>query len=114
MIAAAGALLGLGPRGSNIVASILGVLALCAAIYFVVDAYGDREFAAGQAAEKQVWEQAEENFKEKAATAKVEADQAAAVREATHAVEVAREREEINEAVAEDRSPLDVLFPSSL
>jgi biopolymer transport protein ExbB/TolQ len=114
MIAAAGALLGLGPRGSNIVASILGVLALCVAVYFTIDAYGDREFAAGQQTEKEVWLQAEENFEKKHETAKAEADVDAAAREAAHAAEVANEREKINEAIAEDRSPLDVVFPGSL
>jgi hypothetical protein len=104
----------LSPRGWK----ILGIAAVIAAIVFcfwwALDAYGDREFAAGQAKERSAWEQAEKNFQRQAEQARTEADAKAVQREIEHAAEVRKEREEIDEAVAEGRSPFDVLFPGSV
>lgn len=88
----------------------IGGVLLILAFYLALDAYGDRRFSEGKAAEAAAWKKAEAELLKKAANAQSKADKNAAAREAEHAAVVADERKRIDEAVAEGSSPLDVLF----
>lgn len=108
----------LSPRGWKILGIVAGTLAVIGLFLWALDSYGDREFAAGrqegQAMERQAWEMAEQKYQQKHEQAQTEATAKAVERETKHAAQVEAEREKINVAIAEERSPLDVLFPSSL
>lgn len=89
---------------------ILGIAALVGLVWFSLDRFGDARYNDGRKDEKQVWLDAEEALRRKAEDASREADRRKAIRDQVHAAQVATEREKIDEAVREDRSPLDVLF----
>lgn len=102
--------LGLSGRAAKLVAYVALPLLILAAVYMLLDAYGDSRFREGKAAEKAAWQQAEAKFLKKAGEAEKKADKQAAAREADHIAAVAEERKKIDEAVANGSSPLDALF----
>lgn len=92
----------------------LGVIALIALVLFLfwraLDNYGDARYDDGIAAERAAWEEADRKLQIEVAKAQTESTAGAVKREERHAAAVAKEREKIDEAVAEGRSPFDVLF----
>jgi hypothetical protein len=104
---------GIQPKTWKIIGIVLAVAAFCWGVWAVVDSLTDKAYAQGRGDEKQAWETAEDKFLATAASAKTEADRAQALRDAKHAEAVAEEREKIDEAVAEGRSPFDVMFPAT-
>lgn len=98
--------LGLGQLGAKI-ASIGTIVLLAAAALLWVHHAGYRD---GVNTERGRWEAAQRKLVEKAAAAASSADAAATQREISHAAELGREKEKIDAAQREGRSPLDVLF----
>lgn len=87
-------------------------LLILAALWWALDSYGDRRYAAGHADADKEWQEASDRLIEKAQKAETKADTAAAERAADFAARQEDEKEKIHEAVAEGSSPLDVLFGS--
>ncbi len=110
VLAAKAFLGGISPRVWKILAIIAAILLCLWFLYRAVDSYGDRREADGVAKEKAAWLEADRKLQEKVTRARGQADASAAHREAKHTAEVAVEREKINEAIADGRSPFDVLF----
>ncbi len=94
----------------------VGILVLIALVIFLfwraLDNYGDARYDDGVQAERAAWEEADRQLQIKVAKAQTEATASAIKREERYAAAVAEEREKIDEAVAEGRSPFDVLFGS--
>ncbi len=91
----------------------IGLVALLAfMIYRGFVNYGDARENDGVLKERAAWEEADRKLQIKVAKAQTEATLNAAIREERHAAGVAHEREKIDEAVSEGRSPFDVLFGS--
>ncbi len=110
LLFSAGKIFGLGEKGSKIAAGILGVLVALALLAWLLISYGNSRHADGRAEEKAVWVQAEADYQARLAEASTKADKAEVGRVHAHEVNVAKEREEINEAISEGRSPLDGMF----
>lgn len=76
--------------------------------------YGSSQHRAGKAEgvsqERAAWKLAEQKFLQRAADAKTKADKTAAARAAEYAAEVGEERNQINDAIQNGSSPMDVLF----
>lgn len=93
---------------------IVGVIAVISLVLFLfwraLDNYGDARYDDGIAAERAAWEEADRKLQIKVAMSQTEATASSIKREKQHAAAVAKEREKIDEAVAEGRSPFDVLF----
>lgn len=100
----------LSPRAWKILGLVILIGLVCWLFWKALDNYGDARYDDGVAAERAAWEEADRQLQIKVAKAQTEATASAIKREERHAVAVAEEREKINEAVAEGRSPLDVLF----
>ena len=75
--------------------------------------YGHSKYRAGVRDTDAAWHAAEEKLKARAVGAAAAADRAAAGHEAEHAKAVAEEKERINEAVSDGRSPFDGMFPAA-
>lgn len=110
---------GIGAFFSGISPKVWKILGAIAAILFVlwllnraIDSYGDNREQDGVNKERAAWEEADRQVQIKVAKAQTEATLSAVKREARHTAEVAKERKQVNEAVAEGRSPFDVLFGS--
>lgn len=108
-LAGARALMGGVPRWAWIA---IGALLLLAAIYMLLDAYGDSRYDKGKADADAAWQAASDKLIAKAQEAATKADKAAAARQADFAAKQEDEKERIEAAVAEGGSPLDVLFGS--
>lgn len=111
MIATIAAATGLGPRVVKIALIILALVAVVAAFYAVLDAYGDSRYEAGEAHADEKWKEAEQAYLKRLAAAEGEASANATERARIQALEVEAEKEKLDEAVAHGTSPLDVLFP---
>lgn len=110
---AIGAVVGLlSPRLWKILGVVVAVSLLIWFISHRISEYGDAREADGVAKEKAAWVEADRKLQERVVEAKTKADASAAIRQIKHDAEVIAERKEIDEAVAEGRSPLDVLFGS--
>lgn len=94
------------PRGW--IALVILVALIVAGLWIL--AWGERRYAAGEAAADARWEAAAERLEDRARNAADKADAAEADRIRNHQAAVAEEKEKIDEAVAAGRSPLDVLF----
>lgn len=76
--------------------------------------YGQSRYAAGVRDADARWEAAATRLVKQAERSASEADRAEAPRLEDHAARVAEEKERVDEALDEGRSPFDVLFPSSV
>lgn len=85
-----------------------GTIALVAAVLW----FGNARYQAGVADTDAKWEAAAEKLAQQARQSADVATQREAPRIAAHAAQVAAEKEKIDEAIAEGRSPLDALFPA--
>lgn len=85
-----------------------GALALVAAVLW----YGNSRYQAGVSDTDAKWEAAAAKLAEQATQSADAATRREAPRIAAHAAQVAAEKEKIDEAIAEGRSPLDALFPA--
>lgn len=75
--------------------------------------FGQSRYRAGVEATDAKWEAAGKKLADQARTSADAATRREAPRIAAHAAEVAVEKEKIDEALAEGRSPFDVLFPAA-
>lgn len=109
---------GVNPKVWKFLGVALAIGAVVFAVWKLLDNMTDTAYAQGKSdgvtEEHTRWVTAEEKFKAKTADAKLEADRNAAQRQHEHEKKTQKDREKINEAIAESRSPIDVLFPSSL
>lgn len=80
------------------------------AAYAALDAYGDKRYSDGRAAEGAVWKEAQFQLLRQAAESATRADTAAIAREMEYAAKVEAEKERLDDAIANGGSPLDVLF----
>lgn len=101
---------GLGARAAKLIAYVgvpLMILAVIAGGIWLIrhDAYKD-----GRRDEQAAWQEAERRLHERERQSAARATVAADKREAEHAAKVEAEKEKIDEALAEGRSPFDVLF----
>jgi len=76
--------------------------------------YGQSRYAAGVRDADARWEAAAARLVKQAARSASAADRAEAPRLEDHAARVAEEKERVDEALDEGRSPFDVLFPGSV
>jgi hypothetical protein len=102
---------GLSKLWARLIAYVGIPLLVLGLVWLWLNAYGDRRYDEGIAAERSAWVEASEKLKQQAAASATKADDAAAERLAEHAVEAAVEQEKVNEAIAAGSSPIDVLFP---
>jgi hypothetical protein len=102
------------PNISTRAVTIVGVVLVAAFLLWGllnwIERYGDQRQEAGVQQERAAWEEANRKIQTKVIKAQDKATEQAVIREANYAEAVAEEREKIDEAVAENRSPLDVLF----
>lgn len=89
-------------------------LAIGGAIVVVVAVlwFGHSRYQAGVRATDAKWEAAAEKLADQARQSSDAATRREAPRIEAHAAKVAAEKEKIDEAIAEGRSPLDALFPA--
>ncbi len=85
-----------------------GVIALVAAILW----WGNSRYQAGVTDTDAKWRAASARLAEQAGRSADAATRREAPRIAAHAAQVAAEKEKIDDAIAEGRSPLDALFPA--
>ena len=90
----------------------LAALILILGIFVAVKSYGNSRYDAGVKDTDAKWEEASKKLVEKSLKAEGVADTKAEARAEKHAATVAAEKEKIDEAVSEGRSPFDVLFPA--
>lgn len=87
-----------------------GLLSL--AVWLLILAWGNSRYNAGVTDTDVKWQAASAELAKKAANSADAATRQEAPRIVNHAAQVAAEKERIDEAVADGRSPLDQLFPS--
>jgi hypothetical protein len=102
--------LGLSERFAKLTAYVVLPLLLVLVIWWRIDAFGDRRYDAGVTATDAKWEEAGNRLRAEAANSATRADDAAANRLGQFENQVADERREIDNAVRDGSSPLDVLF----
>lgn len=100
------------PFGNPLVRIALGLGGL-ALVVAAIMWYGHSKYQAGVRDTDAAWHAAEQAMLAKAAGAASAADRAAAASAANYAGQVAKEKEAINEAVLDGRSPFDGLFPAA-
>lgn len=98
-------------RAAQIVAFVVVPLLILGAFWLALDAYGDSRYHEGEKDTDAKYQAASDELLRKAAEARGAADKQAAARVADYAAQVKDEKEKIDEAVAEGRSPFDALFP---
>lgn len=98
----------LSPKGWMVVGVLAGVLIL----WITILAWGDRRYDAGVTDTDAKWEEASAKLAAQAAKSADAATRREAPRIANHAAQVAAEKEKIDDAIDEGRSPLDALFPA--
>jgi hypothetical protein len=103
--------LGLGEKVSKALGLLLVILAVIGILRVTYNTIRASGYKDGRAEEKAIWIKAEEEFKARAVVAVEEADKKQAERDAEYAEGVREQREKIDEAVAQNRSPLDAVFP---
>jgi hypothetical protein len=88
----------------------LGALMALVALYLLIDAYGDARYKAGVSDTDLAWKAAGEKLEAQAKASAKDADAASVKRVEAFNEQVAREKEELDDAIASGDSPLDVLF----
>jgi glycerol dehydrogenase-like iron-containing ADH family enzyme len=96
------------PRQWLIVGAGLAIIAL----WLTILAWGNSRYRAGVADTDAKWTEASDRLAEQARASADVATRREAPRITAHAAQVAAEKEKIDEAIAEGRSPLDALFPA--
>lgn len=82
------------------------------AIWLALDSYGDARYDAGVKDTDAKWEEASKKLEREAVKSATKADDKAAQRLEVFEEQVAREKEQIDDATRKGDSPLDVLFGS--
>lgn len=90
----------------------LGAVAVLIGLWFALMAWGNSRYEAGVTHTDAKWAEAGERLAAQVETAGAAADVKEAERIENHTERLAAEREKIDEAVAQGRSPLDALFPA--
>ena len=103
---------GISPRVWKFLGIALAVVALLWLINHAIKSYGDVRYNDGVAAEKAAWQEADRQLQIKVIKSQAIATKDAVKREATYAAQVSKEREKINEAATDGRSPFDFMFGS--
>lgn len=88
----------------------LAVLVAVMIVWRLLVAFGDARYKQGRADNELAWRVAESKLHEQEAAARTSADRAASARNSAHAELVAKEKEQLNDALREGYSPIDVLF----
>lgn len=96
---------------SNIIGTVIVILAIVGAFYALLDAYGDAKYREGEAHADAQWEEASDRLDARADQAAADADQESAQRNEDFSERLREERERLDEADEHGTSPLDVLFP---
>lgn len=102
--------LGLGKTVAKLIAYVAVPLLVVGIIWFALDRYGDKRYAAGVADTDAKWEEASAKLKEAAAQSATKADDAAVKRLEEHVAQAEEDAAAVEKAKAEGRSPLDALF----
>lgn len=102
--------LGLSEKVARILAPLLVALAVLIAFVIALRAYGNARYDAGKDEADRQWKAAAELLERQSQDAAAAADKPAAAREAAYADRLAKEKERIDEAIADGRDPLDALF----
>jgi hypothetical protein len=106
------------PRTWKVLGASILIGLLVWRVWAFVDGLTDKAYDQGKSdgisQERTAWTKAEAEAKRREAIAKTNADRTAAAREAEHAQTVSEERKKIDEAISQNRSPIDVMFPSSV
>ena len=90
---------------------VLGAVFVIGLLFYLwLDAYGDRRYKEGVQATDQKWVAAGEQLKKDAAKSATKADDRAAERLANEVANQTADKEEVDEALRNGSSPLDVLF----
>lgn len=92
------------------IGAVAGAIAIVAAVVFSIHAYGNARYEAGQSDERAAWEKAADKIEAESRSSAERAGKAAQRREEEYVEAVAAERQQIEEAIEEGSSPLDVLF----
>lgn len=95
------------------IAAGAAALAIIAAAFFAIKAYGGARYDAGVSDTDAKWQAAAEELKRRSARAAVRATDAAEAREAAYAARSAGEKERLDEAIKSGQDPFDVLFPAA-
>lgn len=98
---------------SRLTWTLIGVVGLIAALWIGLILYGNARYRAGVEDTDAKWVAAGEKLKAQAAKSATRADQAEARRIEDHTEQLAAEKERIDAAISEGRSPLDALFPAA-
>lgn len=101
---------GLSPLAAKLIAYVGLPLLVALFLWWRIDAFGDRRYDAGVSATDAKWVEAGNRLQAEAANSATRADDLAANRLQQHEAQVEAERRDIDNAVRDGSSPLDVLF----